>query len=485
VGKSSLFNRLAGRRIAITDHRPGVTRDPVESVCEVRDRTLRIVDTGGVTTQEGEINRIVTRRSLERAAEADLILFMLEVGEVTGEDHEFMEQLRRYQDKTILVVNKVDNPDRMQQVWDFYQYGFEHVVGVSAAHGIGMTDLEETLTEVLAAASPESLGPDGRIADSEADAPGASGGGPTEAYAPGAPGGGPTEADAPGASGGGPTEADAPGGRPPEVAESDSVIRLSILGQPNTGKSTLLNRMVGSERAIVSEIAGTTRDVIEADFVHAGQRYVVVDTAGIRRRSRVEDDVEYYSVNRAIGAIEDCDVALLLVDAQKGLSDQDKKIAARIVDRGRGVLLVINKWDLFQDVPNMLQAFIDRTRYVFPVLSYAPVVAVSARDGTGIKRLMKTVRKAHQQLHRRVETGPLNRALAAWVEHSPPPAPKGRPYKPRYLTQVSTRPVKFVLFVNRAKGFPASYVQYIANRIRAEFGFDSVPVKVELRGKRE
>lgn len=437
VGKSSLFNRLAGRRIAITDEQPGVTRDPVEGKCDIAGRQIRIVDTGGVTTEPGEINNLVTDRSLERARDADLILLMLDVTEVTGEDEEFIERLRPYQDKIVLVVNKVDNPDRGQLVWGFYQYGFPAVVGVSAAHGIGMTDLEEAVTDLLGAVAQQ------------------------------------------------------PEPEPAQSATAQSTesprreIRLAILGQPNTGKSTLLNRLVGSPRAIVSEIAGTTRDVIEASFEYRGRPITVVDTAGIRRRRRIEDDVEYYSVNRAIGAIEDCDVVLLLVDAEKGLSDQDKKIAARIVDRGRAILLVINKWDLLQDIPNMLQAFIDRTRYVFPVLSYAPVLAVSAKEGTGIDKLLSAVTRAYAQLHRRVDTGPLNRALEAWVEHTPPPAPKGRPYKARYLTQVSTKPVKFVLFANKTKGFPASYVQYIANRIREEFGFDSVPVKVELRGRRE
>lgn len=436
VGKSSLFNRLAGRRIAITDEQPGVTRDPVESDCDVLGHPIRLVDTGGVTTEPGIINELVTRRSLERAESAALVLLMLEVGEVTGEDEEFIERMRAQRDKIILVVNKVDNPDRQQSVWDFYQYGFQSVVGVSAAHGIGMTDLEEAIIEHLPAVE-----------------------GPSE----------PNTGDAGSASDG-----DALG----------RAIRVAILGQPNTGKSTLLNTLVGSDRAIVSEIAGTTRDTIEGRFSHRGIDYVVVDTAGIRRRTKINDDVEYYSVNRAIGAVEDCDVALLLVDAEKGLSDQDKKIAARIVDRGRGVLLIINKWDQFEKIPNMRQAFIDRTRFVFPVLSFAPVLTISAQNGTGIPKLLSTIHRAYRQLHTRVETGPLNRALEAWVEHSPPPAPKGKPFKARYLTQVGTLPVRFVLFVNRTKGFPASYVQYVTNRIREEFGFDSVPVKVELRGKR-
>lgn len=437
VGKSSLFNRLAGRRIAITDERPGVTRDPVESVCEIQDRMLRLVDTGGVTAEPGVINELVTSRSLERAGEATVVLLLLEVGNVTGEDEEFIERLRPHQEKIVLVVNKVDNLDRQQLVWDYYRYGFAAVVGVSAVHGIGMTDLEQ---EILARLPTEDV-------ESTADT--------------------------------GVAEAENAG------AEVNGAVRLAILGQPNTGKSTLLNRLVGSDRAIVSEIAGTTRDTIEGRFTDRGTEYVVVDTAGIRRKSKVQDDVEYYSVSRAIGAIDEADVVFLLVDAEKGLSDQDKKIAARIVDRGRAVLLVVNKWDLFEQIPNMLQAFIDRTRYVFPVLSFAPVLAISARDGTGVVKLLAAARKAHRELHRRVETGRLNRALEAWVEHSPPPAPKGRPFKVRYLTQVSTKPVKFVLFVNRTKGFPASYAQYVTNRIRDEFGFSSVPVKVEVRGRRE
>ncbi len=232
----------------------------------------------------------------------------------------------------------------------------------------------------------------------------------------------------------------------------------------------------------MSETPGTTRDVVEGRFTWRDREFELLDTAGIRRKKKVTEDVEYYSVNRAIGTIDECDVVLLLVDAGEGLTDQDKKIASLIVERGRGLILVLNKWDLFGNIGNAYQAVRDRINFIFPILSFAPIVAVSATERTGFDELLTQVRTVYRELTRRVETGPLNQRLQRWVEETPPPMVGGRRLKLRYITQVSVEPVVFVLFANRSRHVPDSYLGYIRNRIRRELQFAHIPFRLELRG---
>jgi GTP-binding protein len=410
VGKSTLFNRLLGRRRAITSPIPGVTRDRVEAVCALRGRKLLLVDTGGFQARAtGVMEQLVSQGSLQEASEADLILLVVDVAELTGEDLRFIEELRPHRQKVILVVNKADNPQREQAAWNFLELGFGTVVGVSATHGRGIEELEDRILERAAAGGSASAWPDGE--------------------------------------------------------EGTGELALSILGKPNTGKSTLLNALLGEEKALVSEIPGTTRDPVEGRF---------------RRKSKVEESIEYFAVNRAIESIDRTDVAYLLVDAREGLTDQDKKIASLIVRKGKGIILVLNKWDLMADVPNQFQAVKDRIHFVFPVLSFAPLLAVSARTGKGIPALLDTTVKVWRQLNRRVETAELNRALQEWLAAYPVPS-RGKNLKIRYATQASVRPVRFVVFVNRLAGFPRGYTQYLANRLRQDLGFSLIPFHVELR----
>ncbi|MFW6227835.1 MAG: ribosome biogenesis GTPase Der [Alkalispirochaeta sp.] len=460
VGKSTLFNRLYGRRLAITDSMPGVTRDAVAVEAEIADRPVLLVDTGGIGEGEQQLDRQVYERSRREIARADVVLLLVDVQEFTGEDEELLEILRRSGRPAILVVNKVDNETRSDLVSEFWRYGIPHVVSISAAHGRGMDDLEDAILELLPAGT---AGTDGVLP---------AGGAPdtteSDRTVDGDPGAG--EYD------GGAAEDDLPS--EPTIPE---VVRLAILGRPNTGKSSLLNRLVGEDRAIVSDIAGTTRDIVEARFAHKDTKFLVVDTAGIRRKSKVHEAVEYYAVHRALQTIEESELVVLMIDVLDELSDQDKKIAARIADRGRGVIVALNKWDLLDDATgNKLNAITDRIRFLFPVFQHVPVIPISAHTGAGVPELLNRLVHIRGELHRRIETGPLNQALRRWTEQTPPPSGK-KPIKVRYITQVSTNPVRFVIFVNRARSFPEFYLRYLQNQIRREFHFDHIPFFIEIR----
>jgi GTP-binding protein len=435
VGKSTLYNRLLGRRRAITDAQPGVTRDVVESEWSCAGIPVRLCDTGGVTAERGVFSKLVSERALETVRSAAVIVFLMDVTEVTGEDEEYIEALRPYADRVVLAVNKADNEKREQAAYAFYEYGFQTVIPISAEHGINIEALTDAIAEHLRELGPEHLleaGEEEQAAD-----------------------------------------------------EPPAVLRLAIMGKPNTGKSTLANVLTDSENSLVSEIPGTTRDVVEGQLRFQDTEIRVLDTAGMRRKSKVEEDVEYYSVNRAVHTLDECDCAFLVVDANEGLSDQDKKIAQLAVDRGRGIVIVLNKWDTMPDISNIFNAVEDRVRFMFPVLQFAPIIAVSSTERTGIGRLLRTTVKIWKQLNRRIETGRLNRALEEWTEETPPPMIKGRRLKLRYITQPQSNPVRFVLFVSRKHAFPDTYLSYIRNKIRSEFGFTDIPIKIELRSSSE
>ncbi|MBN2509840.1 MAG: ribosome biogenesis GTPase Der [Spirochaetales bacterium] len=424
VGKSTLFNRLIGKRRAITDPTPGVTRDPVEYRWDYEDRSALLVDTGGVKLEYKDFDRQVSDKSREVITRADCIVCMLDVTEITPEDEDIMAFLRPYKDKVFIAVNKVDNEKREQAAWEFHSFGYARVYTIAATHGTGCADLADALFAFL----PE---------EQEME---------------------------------------------PDTAPSHQSIRIAVLGKPNTGKSTLLNTLTNSDLAIVSDIPGTTRDVIEGRFMYRNTEYTILDTAGIRRKSKVTENVEYYSVNRAIKTIDEADVVLLMVDTLEGVTDQDKKIAGLIVKKGKGVLIVLNKWDLLEKTPNQLEAMKDRIGFVFPVLSFAPIVPVSALNASGIEELLDDVYKVYKELHKRVDTSVMNKYLEKWLSYNPPPRWKRGQYKIRYMTQVSSAPVEFAVFVNRTKGFPASYIQYLKNKIRKDLGFSRVPIEIHVRG---
>jgi GTP-binding protein len=442
VGKSTLFNALLGRRRTITHSDPGVTRDPVESPCTIAGARVNLVDTGGYTADDGGLDGVVSARSLKAARASDLVLLVLDALETTPLDREFMRLLRPLSEKMLLVVNKVDTPDRDSLVWNAHEHGFPHVIGVSAAHHRSMDQLRETIVALLEARKEEPLAADA--------------GGPARRRA-------------------------APAARPFGPAGPDAeTVRVAILGKPNTGKSTLANRLLGEERSIVSAVPGTTRDVVEGSFVHKSRTFLLLDTAGIRRKSRVTDPVEYYSVNRAIESIGRADIVFLTIDATQGLVDQDKKIAAQAVKEGRGVIIVLSKWDLMKDSPSLAKEAAEMVHFQFPVLGFAPVLPASAHTGYGVRKLIETAGSVWDQLQRRVSTGRLNQSLESWMAHYKLPV-RGKNYKIRFMTQVGVNPVRFVAFVNRMSGFPTQYGQYLENCIRRDFDLAHVPVMLEFR----
>lgn len=424
AGKSTLFNRLLRQRRAITDPTPGVTRDPVEVECELphSGKRVRLVDTGGFKLERQGLDSEVVRRSLESVRKADLIVFLMDITTVTAEDEGFVELLRPYGDKVVLAVNKADSPERDALFYNFLSYGFRDNIFISAEHGRNIEELEAAIVSRLDFS------------------------------------------------------------RVQEIEDSHQDIRLAIIGKPNTGKSTLMNRLLGEEKSIVSDIAGTTRDVVEGRFSWGKRDFTVLDTAGIRRKAKVHEDLEYYSVNRAVKSIDDCDVVILMIDAQSGLSDQDKKIAGLAADRGRGVVFALNKWDTMDASPAAFNAARDKLQYFFGQMAYAPVLPLSAKEGSGVDELLKAASRLFKQLNQRVETGPLNKAVAEWLQRYPPPIGPRTRFKLRYATQVSANPVRFVFFASRPQAVSEAYMSYLRNRIREDLGFDSIPVFLEIRG---
>jgi len=407
-----------------------------------------LIDTGGYKLEADEIERLVTDKSLATIARANLILLLVDVTEETPEDQEFIERLRPFSEKIVLVVNKVDNPERWNVAFNYHSLGFERTVFISASHGRGVPELRELIAELLL---------DGQAQDGTAsDEKGILESRTEEAIE--------TEKA---------EESVGDGGE----AAAEEMIALAVLGKPNTGKSTLVNRLLGVDRSIVSDIPGTTRDVLEGTFTYRDCRFRIMDTAGIRRRSRVGENIEYYSVNRALGCIKESQVVILMIDSLDGITDQDKKIAAQVVKYGRGIILALNKWDLQDGVPNLFAAVSDRVRFLFPVLDFAPIAPISALSGDGCGKLLDAVIRVRQQLRRRIETAVLNQAVKKWVDRYE----QDRMYKIRYVTQVQTDPVKFVVFVNKKRRFPRHYIGYIKNRIRSEFGMNAIPIRIDIR----
>jgi GTP-binding protein len=445
VGKSTLFNRLLHKNRAITDPSPGVTRDPVAADAFIAGKPLRLIDTGGFKLdRDSPIDRsgafkrsprrnaaglgasdrlddMVVEKTLGIIRDADLVVLLLAAGELTAEDEEFIELLRPCRDRMILAVNKTEGGRREAEAWNLLSFGFDQICMISAEHGSNIGELEKAITSRLDFSAVE-----------------------------------------------------------PENGE-DRPIRIALLGKPNTGKSTLSNRLTESEASLVSEIPGTTRDVVEGTFHYKGRTFLVLDTAGIRRKARVKENIEYYSVNRAIKTIGEADLVFLLIDAAEGLSDQDKKIAALAHEKGRGLILILNKWDTMPDIKNAFAAARDRVRFLFPQMDYAPVLSLSALEGKGIKELLNTAIGVYGQLTRPVETGPLNQALERWLEEYPPPVGPQTRFKLKYGVQVSVNPVKFVFFASRPQAVGEAYTAYLRNRIRRDLGYSLVPMQIEIR----
>lgn len=430
VGKSTLFNRFMHKRLAIVDPTPGVTRDPVEGTAFIGGKPVHLVDTGGfkldrdLKSREAEMDELVVEKSLSVIRRADLILLLLEAGKITGEDEEFIHLLRPYWNKVVVAVNKCEGGSGENVSWNYLQFGFNELLFVSADHGDHITELADAITSRLDFSKVQ------------------------------------------------------------EGVE-EPAIKIAIVGKPNTGKSTLSNRLTNTQNSIVSDYAGTTRDVVEGSFSWGKRKFEVLDTAGIRRKAKVKQNVEYYSVNRAIKTLDECDVVFLMIDAEQGLADQDKKICSLAYERGRGIIFVLNKWDLKEQTKKVYKDTVDYIQYMFGQMQFAPILRLSALNGDGIKELMETTVRLYRQLTTKIETSALNKALDDWLFRYPPPASKAIHFKIRYMTQTSTNPVAFRIFATSPDNVPESYVTYLKNRIREDLGFDQIPVILEMKSSRK
>lgn len=432
VGKSTLFNRFMQRRMAIVDPTPGVTRDPVEATAIINGNPVHLVDTGGyklqreVGTMEAVLDELVVERSLEMIEKADVVLLLLEAGNITGEDEEFIKKLRPHWNKVIAAVNKTEGGKNESVAWNYARFGFKELFFISAEHGDNIAVLQKSLVEKCDFSNVR------------------------------------------------------------EISAEEIPIRIAIVGKPNTGKSTLTNRLTHSNLSIVSNYAGTTRDTVEGAFEYNGRKFEVLDTAGIRRKAKVHENVEYYSVNRAIKTLDRCDIVFLMIDAQEGLAEQDKKICNLAYERGRGIIFVLNKWDTQENQDK--KSFKERKRWInvmFGQMEFAPIVPLSAIEGKGIKDLLDEAILMYGQLTHKIDTAALNLALKDWLFKYPPPASKTAHFKIRYMTQKSTNPVTFLIFATRPEVVPETYMTYLKNRVREDLGFDKIPVQFEVKASRQ
>ena len=426
VGKSMLFNKLTGRRTAIVEDTPGVTRDRIYGDCDWNGREFELVDTGGIEPKTNSEMLRFMRRQAEIAIEtADVIVMVCDIKTgPTAADSEIAAMLQRSKKPVILAVNKCDstgpvNPD----VFEFYSLGLGDPVPVSAFHGHGTGDLLDLCVEQF----------------------------------------------------------------PPAVEEDEDedVIRVAIVGKPNVGKSSLLNFILGEQRVIVSDVAGTTRDAIDSYYENDQGKYIFIDTAGMRKRARVEDSVEKFSNMRSIDAISRADVCLIMIDAGEGVTEQDTKIAGLVHQAGKAAIIVVNKWDAVKKDSKTMENYEKSVREGLSYMTYAPVLFISALTGLRVEKIFETVNAVAANNALRISTGALNSILADATARVQPPTDKGRRLKVYYITQSGVKPPTFVLFCNSAKLFHFSYQRYLENQLRAVFGFEGTPIKLIIRQKGE
>ncbi|UVI32375.1 ribosome biogenesis GTPase Der [Paenibacillus spongiae] len=423
VGKSTIFNRVIGDRLAIVEDKPGITRDRIYGTGEWNGRAFSIVDTGGIEIDgEDEIMKSVRMQAELAVEEADVIIFMVDAkAGLTHADDEVAQMLLRSRKPIVVAVNKVDNLNRHDDIYEFYSLGFGDPIPISGAHGMGIGDL-----------------------------------------------------------------LDAAVARLPELEEEhyeDDVIRVALIGRPNVGKSSLVNALLGEERVIVSDVAGTTRDAIDTPFERDGQKYVLIDTAGMRKRGKVYETTEKYSVMRALKAIERADVALILINGEEGIIEQDKHIAGYAHEAGKASVFVVNKWDVIDKDDKTMQQFTQKIRDHFLFMTYAPVVYLSAKTKQRLHKLLPVVNHVSEQHSLRIQTHLLNDVVSDAIAINPPPTDKGRRLRINYATQVAVKPPTVVLFANDPELMHFSYQRYLENKIRAAFDFEGTPIRIYTRKK--
>jgi GTP-binding protein len=432
VGKSTLFNRLVGRRLALVDDRPGVTRDRREGDGRLGDLTFKVIDTAGLEDAEREsLSARMQAQTAAAIAQADAVLFLVDArAGATGADRAFANLVRKSDKPAILVANKSEGRAGAAGALEAYSLGLGEPIAISAEHGEGLADLYDALCAAL-----------------------------PEATAPRKP------------------------EEPPAVLPEDHPIRIAIVGRPNTGKSTLINRLLGEERLLTGPEAGITRDSIAVDLDWHGRRLAIHDTAGMRRRSRIEEKLEKLSVADTLNAIRFAEVVVVMIDTQAPFEEQDIRIADLVEREGRAIVIALNKWDLVEPEPGALSRLREETDRRLPQIKGVPVIALSAQSGEGVDRLMDAVMKAHAVWNRRASTAALNRFLAQAITAHPPPAVSGRRMRLDYITQPKARPPTFILFASRAEALPETYRRYLVNGLREDFALPGTPIRLMLRAK--
>ncbi|MBA2320732.1 MAG: ribosome biogenesis GTPase Der [Deltaproteobacteria bacterium] len=486
VGKSTLFNRLVGFRKATVHDRPGVTRDRLYEEAELLKRHVVLIDTGGLEPDGAtDMLKAIRRQSQLAIEEADVIVFVVDASSgYTPPDQEVAGILRRSHKPVLLAVNKVDGPKQDQMMGDFWELGLEPLP-ISAAHGRGVYELLEAIEERLPEASEEELAEADELSDE---------------LLPFDDEDGPPDDDA--EDDPLPQRDDEEWGNPEdypdvelpeeEIADDepepalDAPIKFAVLGRPNIGKSTLINRLIGEDRHVVLDQPGTTTDPVDSPFESLGRRYIAVDTAGVRRKSQIRDDLERYISFRSIRAIERCHVAVLMIDGTEGITDQDARLAQLCVQRGRAVVLLVNKWDLAKDLQDVdSKKFAEEIERKLPHLSWAKFLFVSAKTGRGCQKILGAVDEAYTAFNKRISTSRLNRFLAAATNYYTPPQRHNHPVRLYYMTQIRVRPPTFALWSNTPEGVVPAYQRYLSNRLRDEYGYWGTPLRIVLRRRRK
>ena len=425
VGKSTLFNKLIGDRLSIVKNEPGVTRDRLYREMEWSGKEFLLVDTGGLEpkTDDFMMNKIKEQAQVA-IDEADVVIFLVDgKAGITGLDEDVANVLRKKDKKVVVAVNKIDNYMRDQEnILEFYALGFEDVIGISGEHKINLGDLLDAVISKF----------DRR-----------------------------------------------------KEKNREEGLKIAVLGRPNAGKSSLVNKLLNEERSIVSDIAGTTRDSIDSSLKYDGETYTLIDTAGIRKQSKIEDSIEYYSVLRAVKSIKRADVCVLMLDATELLTEQDKRVAGLIYDERKPIIIAINKWDLIEKDNTSVNKFTELVKADLPFLSYAPVITISALTGKRTINILEQAKFINEEYHKKITTGLLNQILSEMIAQNPVPTRKGRAVKINYATQVGEAPPRFVFFSNNPELIHFSYQRYIENKLREYFGFEGCPIDIVFNKKNE